>query len=461
MKRFEKFAPSRTVSGWFARVRGTLALVALAAAGCGGADTAEGELDAATLDLAGECTSTSQCKTMYGSAAYDCSNSGGGVCLCGSGGTWCSSLDDSTGQCNSDASCSEGRYCNFNQGGVCTPARAEGSHCTRDRQCESGSCVANRCQNGSGSLGPSDPGNPANYTGTSHWRASTGTLTFLTAGRLPNTHHGWTVPTQVKKIVIAAGVRVNGRFNVRHTMEIAGDNRKTSTLFGTNEQGYNKKNDGCGLCKSAVLGEGNITVTVRNLTSLNPYGFYFTGKQGAKFLIDAVDAIDDRGGHGNNSDGVSAANGTIVRNSYFETGDDVIKVYSDILVENTTIKMVTNTVPIQFGWGNYGSGARGTFRNLRVFGTSGRGAADNAMISARTGRYDKTIDIDGLTLENPNGVVMIFREAQGRADITIKNAKIDVKNFRGSSWSMNVSPEVCGRVYPNGQGAPRQFDCRR
>jgi hypothetical protein len=34
--------------------------------------------------------------------------------------------------------------------------------------------------------------------------------------------------------------------------------------------------------------------------------------------------------------------------------------------------MITNSVPIQLGWGNYSNGAVGTFRNLRVFGDGGR-----------------------------------------------------------------------------------------
>ncbi len=308
--------------------------------------------------------------------------------------------------------------------------------------------------------GPSDPGNPAQYSGNTHWDSASGTLTYKSNGTLPNTHHGWNVPSQVKKIVIGAGVRVNGRFDITHTMEVQGENRNSSVLFGTPLQGYNKNNDGCGECKSAVRGEGNIVVTVKNLTSLNPYGFHFTGKKGAKFVLDSVNAIDDRDGHGNNSDGISAAGGSVVRNCYFESGDDIIKVYADIEVIDTHIKMVTNTVPIQFGWGSYGSGARGVFRNLKVSGNSGRGAADNALISGRSGTYNKEILIDGLDYQNSNGSVIVFREARGNADIEIKNAKIDVAKFRGRSWTMNSNPKVCGTVYSNGQGAPNSFDCR-
>jgi len=36
------------------------------------------------------------------------------------------------------------------------------------------------------------------------------------------------------------------------------------------------------------------------------------------------------------------------------------------------LKMITNSVPIQLGWGNYSNGAVGPFRNLRVFGDGGR-----------------------------------------------------------------------------------------
>ncbi|MEM9454504.1 MAG: hypothetical protein AAGF11_10020 [Myxococcota bacterium] len=201
------------------------------------------------------------------------------------------------------------------------------------------------------------------------------------------------------------------------------------------------------------------TVTVKRLTSLNPFGFHFTGKKGAKMVIDSVDAFDKRGGHGNNSDGVSAASGTVVKNSYFESGDDIFKVYSDIKVLNSTVKMIDNTVPIQLGWGDYGNGAKGEFVNLEIIGNSGRFAADKAVIAARHGKYNKTLTFKGLKVANQNAALMNFRNDGGTASITITKADIKVKKFRGKDWKMKVSPKVCGKIYNNGQGAPKNIKC--
>lgn len=122
--------------------------------------------------------------------------------------------------------------------------------------------------------------------------------------------------------------------------------------------------------------------------------------------------------------------------------------------------MVTNTVPIQFGWGNYGSGARGVFRGLKVTGNSGRFADNNALISGRKGNYNKSILIDGLDYRNPQGSMMVFRESHGSADVTIRDAYIEIEEFRGSDWSMNVDPEICGQHFDAGRNAPNFFDCR-
>ncbi|MEM9694800.1 MAG: carbohydrate-binding domain-containing protein, partial [Myxococcota bacterium] len=56
------------------------------------ADMAPPDVDEASLALLGECTTTGQCKQMYGPEATDCWNGGGGVCLCGD--IECSSIGD-------------------------------------------------------------------------------------------------------------------------------------------------------------------------------------------------------------------------------------------------------------------------------------------------------------------------------------------------------------------------------
>lgn len=285
------------------------------------------------------------------------------------------------------------------------------------------------------------------YSGQYQWSADTATLTFTSSGSLQSNHVGWTVPTAIKTIMIAENVTVQGRFNINHDMEIKGQDNQTSEIYGTPELKYNKRNNGCGLCKSAVLGRGDITIKITNLTSRNPYGFHFTGKDGTKMIIDGIRAIDDRGGQHNNSDGVSAASGTIVRNSYFDTADDIIKVYNDITVEDTVIKMGLNSVPIQFGWGSYGNGAVGVFKNVTIIGEGGRRSTGNAVIDARKGRYNKTIIMDNMKIKNPNAVLVNFWNENaplpaGKANVTITNSDIEVKALN-KRWNMDVDMNIC------------------
>ncbi|KMT65011.1 hypothetical protein [Catenovulum maritimum] len=288
------------------------------------------------------------------------------------------------------------------------------------------------------------------YSGEYIWDGQQQTLKLTTNGSLTGGHTGWTVPTQIKNLIIAKDVRVQGRFNVFHSMEIKGEDKYTSVIYGTPITRYNKKNNGCGLCKSAVLAKGNITVKITNLTSLDPYAFHFTGRDKAKLIIDSVRAIDARGGHQNNSDGVSAADGTIVRNSYFETADDIIKVYADISVENTVIKMIGNTLPIQFGWGSYGNNATATFKNVLIIGNQGRTNTGNAIIDARKGRYTKNLYFNNVSILNPTASLMnLWNEGQqapaGVANITIQDSTIQVKSLANRK-NMLANIEICGQT---------------
>lgn len=166
------------------------------------------------------------------------------------------------------------------------------------------------------------------------------------------------------------------------------------------------------------------------LTTLNPLGYMWTGKEGATIHLDHVRGIDNRGGWHNHSDGFSAAAGSTVRNCYLETGDDAIKVYADILVEDTTIKMIQNCVPIQLGWGSYGNNAKGVFRNLKIIGDKGRGRPP-AVIVGRSGKYHKTLEIDGLELVNPNAALVSLYEKGMELDLTITDANISTGQFWG------------------------------
>jgi len=279
------------------------------------------------------------------------------------------------------------------------------------------------------------------YSGTSSWNPQTGHFAFTSSGVINFEREDfksgiWTMPEGVTKITIRTNVKVTGQFTIRHDCTIEGADQKTSILHGTDipELLHQNQLDKGGNCipYSAVYGEGKIDLYVNNLTTLNPIGYMWTGKQGARIHLNGVRGIDDRGGWHNHSDGISAAAGSTVRNCYLETGDDAIKLYADITVENTTIKMIQNCVPIQLGWGSYGNNAHGTFRNLTIIGDKGRGKPP-AVIVGRKGAYQKTIHIDGLNLVNTNAALVSLYEAGMNLDLTAKNAAITVKQFWGKS----------------------------
>ena len=306
------------------------------------------------------------------------------------------------------------------------------------------------------------------YDGETKWEQKPGHLTFISSGiidfKRDKVMSGiWDVPTNVTRITIGANVRVTGQLTVRHDCTIEGKDQRTSILYGTDTPGllHKLKLDQGGGCTpySAVLGEGKIDLQVKNLTTLNPIGFMWTGKKGARIHLDGVRGIDDRGGWRNHSDGISAAAGSTVRNCYLETGDDAIKLYADILVEDTTIKMIQNCVPIQLGWGSHGNKAKGVFRNLTIIGNKGRGRPP-AVIIGRRGSYEKSIVIDGLTITNHSAALVSLYEKGMELDLIVKNANITVKQFWGRSEGVcrsviNGSKEQVNRYKAERRGQER------
>jgi len=306
------------------------------------------------------------------------------------------------------------------------------------------------------------------YNGDSDWDSASGDLTFKSSGIIDFKRDRemsgiWTVPTNVSVITIAAGVRVTGQFTFRSDCTISGEDRKTSIIHGTDvpELLHKKQLDKGGGCipYSAILGVGKIVLHVQNLTTLNPIGYMWTGKKGARLHLDNVRGIDNRSGWHNHSDGISAAAGSTVRNCYLETGDDAIKLYADILVEDTTIKMIQNCVPIQLGWGSHGNKAKGVFRNLTIIGNKGRGRPP-AVIIGRRGSYEKSIVIDGLTITNHSAALVSLYEKGMELDLIVKNANITVKQFWGRSEGVcrsviNGSKEQVNRYKAERRGQER------
>lgn len=306
------------------------------------------------------------------------------------------------------------------------------------------------------------------YSGTYVWKEAERTLEFQSSGafnfpgRKDLMEFRWDVPKEVSRIIINENVSVTGFFHLFNHTLIEGKDRATSVIYGTSEAGHLRR---LGLDKvgarsvpySTFYAKGDFVIRVQNLTVLNPFSFMFTGKSSngghaAVFHLYQVSGIDDRGGHSNHSDGVSAGGGTTVRDCYFECGDDVFKVYQDIYVENTTVKMIKNAVPIQLGWHNNNTPAIGVFRNLKIIGDLGRGGTGNAIINARNGRYDKTLIFDGLHIENPNATLLDLWnndhngvKGGGKLTIRMDNSDIQVAQF-SKRWNMDVNMEICSQI---------------
>jgi len=287
----------------------------------------------------------------------------------------------------------------------------------------------------------------AAYSGTLSWDQPSATLHFSGSGSIHFTNTGmlsfiWLIPPEVKRIYIAKGVTVNGAFHSKASVMITGEDRKTSVVYGTDERSWSR-NRGIKAFTICTFQNFGGVMTISNLTSLNPRGFHVRGWDNVVHA-GSCDFLDRRGGWHNNSDGFEGGDGSTVHDCYFESGDDIIKVYFDITVTDTTIKMIQNTVPIQLGWGNYSDQAVGTFSNLRVLGSGGRPNEGNAIISGRKGRYDVTINIDGCHIENPNGTLVSLREDSMTLRGAITNAHIKLRRYTGEFQKGRNLLTVCG-----------------
>ena len=305
-----------------------------------------------------------------------------------------------------------------------------------------------------------------NYSGNTSWNSTSGTLTFSTSGTIyfswkegsgndPETdqmQNFWNVPTEVKKIVINANVTVTGAFHTFGNCSIEGVNRYTSKVYGTPLERWADKNNPGGQDLEewyyAQFQNYGGVLNIKNLTSLNPFSYHVRG-WGTKVNMDNCDIIDTRGGSGNHSDGYCGGDGSVVNNCYFETGDDVFKVYFNYTANNCTIKMVENAVPIQLGWGDYSNGAHVTFNDLTITGNSGRWSPSNtnAVISGRSGKYDVTVDINGCTIQNPNAHMVMLWESGMTLRGNITDAKIDIKAYTQDVYNKGTDLlTICGNT---------------
>ncbi len=221
----------------------------------------------------------------------------------------------------------------------------------------------------------------------------------------------WTVPDVVKKIIIKSGVTISGHFKLNNTITIEGENRETSIIFGTAKRkwalGPNGVNDSpnCNIatgddlaadCQKWQYGgiSGNQTgaiYTVKNLTIKNARTYAITSFE-SKIIMDNVYIVNTRptddklgGDYGSNSDGISAGLNSEVRNCKFDTWDDSIKLYKNMIVENVTIVQNSNGAAFQLGWGTKSTTEHtlkniliitknSNYSNLSVFAVSGETA---------------------------------------------------------------------------------------
>lgn len=246
------------------------------------------------------------------------------------------------------------------------------------------------------------------YSGRLDWDDTTATLTFRTSGEMPDTKEEffWNVPPAVKRIVIEPGVQVTGGFRIRYRepdnpLWIEGRNRDTSVIFGTAHEAWTTANGVADHDKwrySSVSVVEDAVVHVSNLTALNPRGYLISGYAARAVLhVDSCSLLDTRTGVNNNSDGFAGAKGSSISKCLISTGDDGIKVYNDITIDDVTIEHHRNGAPLQFGWGGESRAATAVVRNLVIRGVAPDNRYNMAPLTWERGRDGtRRVAIDGL-----------------------------------------------------------------
>jgi hypothetical protein len=198
------------------------------------------------------------------------------------------------------------------------------------------------------------------YTGNMSWAPDTGTVTFQTSGRMPDTKEGffWEVPPEVKNVIIRRNTTVTGGFRVGYRkptnpLNIIGEDRETSVIYGTDTEKWAPAqgiadNDKWKYGSVSVLADAIVYVT--NLTAQNPRGYNISGYAAHSVIhVANCSLLDTRKGDNNNSDGFIGAGGSSIRDSLISTSDDAIKIYHDITIANVTIEQHRNGAPFNLG----------------------------------------------------------------------------------------------------------------
>jgi len=285
-------------------------------------------------------------------------------------------------------------------------------------------CVAAVCAFASTALALAGDARPnVSYSGRADWDDAAATLTFRTSGTMPDSKEGffWDVPPLVKRIVIEAGVRVTGGFRIRYRkpdnpLWIVGRSRETSVIFGTDSEAWTDRNSVVENDKwrySGISVVEDAVVHVSNLTVLNPRGYLVSGYAAKAVLhVDSCSLLDSRAGDNNNSDGFAGAQGSSVRNCLISTGDDGIKIYNDITIDDVTIEHHRSGAPLQFGWGGEPQQATAVVRRLVIRGIDPDNRYNMAPLTWERGDAGtRHVTIDGLEVVASGEV---YDEERGR-----------------------------------------------
>ncbi len=289
------------------------------------------------------------------------------------------------------------------------------------------------------------------YSGKADYNTTTKTLNITTSGilkmsgRTDGQESIYSVGTDVSKISIGTNVKVEAQFfcGAGNTLLIRGTDREKSIVFGTNTVDYKGNRAADFISFESTNGT---KITIENLTSLNPKGFHTKNRSnsgGSQMTLRDCRFVDDRGGKFNNSDGNHDAN--LIERCYFETGDDVFCAYNGtkMVINNCTIKLVENTMPIQFGYEGASSltNSEMSIKNLIVIGTGdliGRNGPSfiqslQKVQADRTNtvKTTKTINIDGL----------YFRPTNSAGVLTGRLINSDDNNigYKGTWKNINVA----------------------
>ena len=295
------------------------------------------------------------------------------------------------------------------------------------------------------------------YTGKVAWDAPSGRLAFLSSGRFPegalaskHREFHFRPGPNVKTIVICKNVTVTGHFVADHQLTIRGRDRKTSVIYGTDVVDWShaggRHYNAWEYPAIAGVGSG-ATITVRNLTVRNARSYAGFGWDQRSVVERGVFIhVRPNDDNGSNSDGVQGAGGAVLRDSYFNVGDDAIKLYNDMTVENVVIDLQRNGAPIQLGWDRFGSrSAKGTFKNLTINGVSNSGQYNLGVfswVSDGGAGGVKTVDIDGFVVNGlqlakrwngdgwePYPLVQVGNVSAGQLRVNINGARVATGQF--------------------------------